>query len=83
MPSIAHQAERIIPLDEVDQEILELSRASAKAVNKRFAGVDVITHRDTGKNYILEVNHTPQVVTGAFVDEKYKALRDYFLVDNQ
>ena len=74
---------KIIPLEEVDPEILEMSRMAAKATNKRFAGVDVITHRDTGKNYILEVNHTPQVVTGAFIEEKYKVLRYYFLVDGQ
>lgn len=74
---------KIIPLEEVDKEILDMSIKAAKATNKRFAGVDVITHRDTGKNYILEVNHTPQVVTGAFTDEKFKVLRDYFLVDGR
>lgn len=70
---------KIIPLDEVPAEILEMSRTAAKATNKRFAGVDVITHRDSGQNYVLEVNHTPQVVTGAFIEEKYRVLTDYFL----
>ncbi len=74
---------KIVPLEEVDPEILALSRTAARATNKRFAGVDVITHRDTSKNYVLEVNHTPQVVTGAFTDEKFQVLRDYFLVDGQ
>lgn len=70
---------KVIPQEEVDPVILEMSRKAARAVNKRFAGVDVITNKETGEHSILEVNHTPQVVTGAFTDEKFKVLRDYFV----
>lgn len=76
-----HGAKRVIPLSELDPEIIEMARAASKAVHRRFAGVDIITNKETGKNYVLEVNHTPQVLTGSFVDEKADALRDYFLTN--
>lgn len=40
----------------------ELKRMAVKAatcLNYEFGGVDVITHRETGKHYVLEVNRSP------------------------
>ena len=38
---------------------------------------DIITDKNTGANYVLEINRCPQLVTGSFLDEKYTVLRDY------
>jgi glutathione synthase/RimK-type ligase-like ATP-grasp enzyme len=39
----------------------------------QMAGVDVMFDQDTGRHYILEVNRSPQILTGAFADEKLAA----------
>ncbi|HSX27861.1 MAG TPA: ATP-grasp domain-containing protein [Candidatus Saccharimonadales bacterium] len=41
------------------------------------AGVDVIIDRATGQHYILEVNSSPQLLSGAAVPEKAAALQKY------
>lgn len=62
---------------DITPELAELSSKAAKALDIRFAGVDIITDKNTGKNYILEINRTPQFVSGAFIDEKYQVLLNY------
>ena len=59
--------------------IVEISPELAKATDIKFAGVDIITDKNTGENFVLEINRTPQFASGPFTDEKYKILRDYLL----
>lgn len=66
----------LIPLKEVDPEVLELATEAAKVLNIKIAGADVIENRNTNERSVLEVNRTPQLATGAFVDEKLAILRD-------
>lgn len=64
---------------EMTPELREMARTASEAMDIKFAGVDIITDKNTGQHYILEINRTPQFVTGAFTDEKYQVLRNYLL----
>lgn len=48
----------ILPKD-IPQNILDLATYSANALHLNWAGVDIVTHKETGKNYVLEVNRRP------------------------
>lgn len=54
---------------EIDSAILRKSIQLAKKMNRSFAGVDVM-FGDDKKYYFLEINKSPQVASGAFVEEK-------------
>lgn len=71
----------VIPLDLLKPELLETAVKASRALNRSFAGVDIITNNETGQHYVLEVNHTPQIVTGNFTADKITRLRDYLLAD--
>jgi len=43
-----------------------------------ISGVDVIVDKNTNKHYFLEVNSQPQLMSGAFVEEKAQLVADYF-----
>ena len=66
----------LIPLKDVDPKIIELAINSAKALNIKIAGADIMQDKETGDYTVLEVNRTPQLVTGAFIDEKTAILKD-------
>jgi len=52
---------------------------SAKLENLQIAGVDLMFDSETGQHYILEVNSSPQLATGAVTDLKLKAYTDYLV----
>jgi len=52
-------SETFINLEEVPEGVLDIATRSAIALELDWAGVDVVTHRETNKNYILEVNRRP------------------------
>jgi glutathione synthase/RimK-type ligase-like ATP-grasp enzyme len=58
-------------------EILEQARRFAAACNYQIAGVDVMFGSRDDKPYFLEANSQPQLMTGAFTDEKAAILRDF------
>ena len=39
-------------------------------MKRQIAGVDIIQDKTNGKCYILEVNSSPQLRCGSYVDEK-------------
>lgn len=49
----------------------------SKLVRREIAGVDVLFNKHTGKHVILEVNASPQLSTGAFLDEKRQMFREF------
>lgn len=61
-----------------DAAVLHDSVKAAQLVSREIAGVDVLFDKNTGEHYILEVNASPQLATGAFLDEKRKILDEYF-----
>jgi glutathione synthase/RimK-type ligase-like ATP-grasp enzyme len=42
-----------------------------------IAGVDMVQDKETGSWYCLEVNNSPQLASGAFVDEKRAAIAEF------
>lgn len=66
---------KLIPLEEVNKKVLELAVASAKALDIKIAGADILPSK-TGEYTVLEVNRTPQLVTGAFPEEKQRVIRE-------
>lgn len=66
---------KLVPLENVDPKIIELSVAAAKALDIKIAGADIVQDSKTGEYTVLEVNRTPQLATGAFTDEKQKVIQ--------
>jgi len=46
-------------------------------LKREVAGVDVVQDKQTGLWYCLEVNDSPQLTTGAYVDEKQAAFAKF------
>ena len=51
--------EDFIDLKDVPNDVLDIAIRASKALNLNWTGVDVVTHKDTGINYVLEVNRRP------------------------
>lgn len=66
----------LVALTEVDPKVLDLAVKAAKALNIRIAGADILQDKTTGEYSVLEVNRTPQLASGAFVDEKMQILKE-------
>lgn len=49
----------------------------SRHLDMTFAGVDVLADKNTGDYFFLEVNSQPQLMSGAFVDEKKKIVGRY------
>jgi len=71
---------RLIDASELSEEAKSLSLKAAQVLRREIAGVDVMFEEGTGKTYILEVNASPQVGSGAFTNEKLSVYHD-FIVD--
>jgi len=59
-------------------EIIEQSRLIVKKINMSVAGVDVLYDQSTQNYSFLEVNSQPQLMTGAFIEEKAKLMSNFF-----
>lgn len=64
--------------NEVPVEIIESSRRIASRLKLEIAGVDVMPNLENGNFYFLEINSQPQLVTGAFLDQKADLFRSIF-----
>lgn len=62
-----------IELDEVLKEVISLVKRAAAVDRLSVAGVDLIEDKETGEWMVLEVNISPQLITGEFADEKIEA----------
>jgi len=51
--------EEFIKVKDVPIDVINIAIQSANALKLKWAGVDVVTDKDTGENYILEVNRRP------------------------
>lgn len=71
----------LVDVDDCEVSVKNMAVHAALAMDRRVAGVDMIQHSKSGEWYILEVNNSPQLASGAFVDEKIKVfgafLRQY------
>jgi glutathione synthase/RimK-type ligase-like ATP-grasp enzyme len=64
-------------VNELPSHIIEKSKAIASKLKFYISGIDVLQNSETGEYYFLEVNSQPQLVSGAFVDEKMKLLNKF------
>lgn len=70
----------LIPLENVDTEILDLAVKAADAVGRsELGGVDIIIDSTNGKPYVLEVNKSPQIETGSNVQTKLDTFVEYVM----
>ncbi|HBB65014.1 hypothetical protein A3K02_00635 [candidate division WS6 bacterium RIFOXYD1_FULL_33_8] len=69
-------SEDFINIKNVPKDILNLAIQSAKALRLNWAGVDVVTNKDTGQNYVLEVNRRPGLtVRSTEISAAYKYIK--------
>lgn len=66
----------LVPLADLDVEVLDLAATAASALDIKIAGADILKNKDTGEYSVLEVNRTPQLATGAFIDAKRKVIKE-------
>ena len=72
----------LVPVREVKKTTLEQALQAAELMGRDIAGVDVLLGKD-GVQYILEVNTTPSIATGAFTDEKRQLYDQFFMTGKQ
>ncbi len=61
-----------------DESVKELALQATRLMKRDVSGVDIMLETGSGKPYILEVNASPQIASGAFVDEKLAIYTRYF-----
>lgn len=67
----------LLPDNALPDIVLEQARRCLKRLDMTIAGVDIIYDKAQDRYLFLEVNSQPQLVTGAFVDEKQRLLGVY------
>lgn len=70
-------AAKLAATEDLPTEVIANSRKIARALGMTVAGVDVFADKHSGEFYFLEVNSQPQLMTGAFVDEKVALMNRY------
>lgn len=68
----------LVELEDFPAHIVEQARNYATNCQYEIAGVDVMFAQGTDKHYFLEINSQPQLMTGAFVEQKQQMLGEYF-----
>jgi glutathione synthase/RimK-type ligase-like ATP-grasp enzyme len=68
----------LLSVNDLSESLQNLSLQAAKMMNRDVAGVDVMLEKDTGIPFILEVNASPQIASGAFAAEKVDIYADFF-----
>jgi hypothetical protein len=51
--------EQFLELNEIPQEVKKLAVKAANICKLSWAGIDIITNKKTGRNYVLEINRHP------------------------
>lgn len=67
----------LIDAEDFPVDILEVVRELCRAANREVAGVDIMFDSKTGEYVILEINFSPQIATGAFVEQKAIKFSEY------
>lgn len=60
----------LLEASQIPAEIIEDSRKIMRYLDMTVSGVDVLADKETGAFFFLEVNSQPQLMSGAFIDEK-------------
>lgn len=67
----------LMPLHALPTQVIRDVERAARLERCEVAGVDLIIDRETKKHYILEVNTGPQLLSGAFPEEKMQEYAAY------
>lgn len=59
-----------VATDSLPETVISQAHAIARHFGMSIAGVDALQDKNTGEFFFLEVNAQPQLMSGAFVDEK-------------
>lgn len=60
----------LIPQHDLPSKVIKDARRISDHLGMKISGVDVLADKNTGEYYFLEVNSQPQLMTGAFIDQK-------------
>lgn len=69
----------LVPVTQFSSEHRTISLEAANIMQREIAGVDLLFELGTGLPYILEVNASPQIGSGAFTGEKLAIYSEYFV----
>ncbi len=67
----------LVDISEIPQKVLRDSVLAAKLLQLQIAGVDVMQDKSTKLWYCLEVNKSPQIYSGQYIDAKQAGLVRY------
>jgi len=63
---------QLVDINDLPEIIINQSKQIMQHLKMTIGGIDVIIDKNTGQHFFLEVNTQPQLMTGAFLDEKKK-----------
>ena len=63
----------------VESAVIKDALLAASLERLQLAGVDIMFDARTNQHYVIEVNSSPQLATGAFPGQKMKAYADYLV----
>ena len=69
---------RLITHDKLPIGMVDGARKIMERLDMSIAGVDALTDNETGDYFFLEVNSQPQLMTGAYTEEKEQLVGEYF-----
>lgn len=69
---------QLMTVDQLGMQVQEVVLQAAAEFQREIAGVDIMFDKNTGAAWILEVNASPQVATGAFRQEKLDVYAELF-----
>lgn len=64
----------VVELSELPEELLQQAAAIARHFKRELSGIDFMRNTETDEYIFLEINTTPQIVNGVFVNEKAAAI---------
>lgn len=68
----------LIDVKRFKPELMSMAVRATNIMDREVAGVDIMLEKGTNDPYILEVNASPQIASGAFQDEKIEIYKNYF-----
>jgi glutathione synthase/RimK-type ligase-like ATP-grasp enzyme len=68
---------KVLEVTNLPGEMQRMAIQASGALDLDIAGVDLMKDRNSGKWYCIEVNASPQLVGGQFVEEKMEALGNF------
>jgi len=69
---------RLVSVGVLDASLRKVALRAVQTMKRDVGGVDLMVEQGTERPYILEVNASPQIGSGAFTAEKLDVFADYF-----